>query len=198
MLQIKLHDILWQTKNAGASPDNNLRTELYFAGCQKALSGSPCPDCFNPSLWDNAKHIPHDVTEIVNVLDMHNIPKYVTIVGGEPTDQLDGLIELINTLHQHGYETIVFSWRSPAWILHHIPVDTVQKAAYFVCGPYDKRCRIYDTSKDDGIHNVIGSDNQIILTIRDKHPLNISVSELLKIEYKDSQINFVRKDGSYV
>jgi hypothetical protein len=184
MATIKLHDILWQTKNAGASPDDNRRTELYFAGCLKALSGHPCPNCFNPALWDSSKHIPHKVDEIVNVLDMHKIPKHITIVGGEPTDQIEGLIELIPLLKQHGYETILFSWHDPRWIYNHLGVDVLNSLSYVVCGPYDETRRIYDTSKDDGIHNVIGSDNQIIFAKWDKnHFHEYPVSELEKIEY---------------
>ena len=184
MAQIKLHDILWQTKNGGASPDDNRRTELYFAGCQKALSGNPCKNCFNPTLWDNRLHIPHDVTEIVDVLDMHHIPKHITLVGGEPTDQLDGLKELIPLLKRRGYETILFSWRDPDWIVSHLGYDILNDLSYVVCGPYDETRRIYDTSKDDGIHNVIGSDNQILLAKWDKnHFHRYPVSELERIEY---------------
>lgn len=164
MSQIKLHDILWQTKNAGASPDDNRRTELYFAGCRKALSGNPCKNCFNPTLWDSSQHIPHDVREIVDVLDMHHIPKHITIVGGEPTDQMEGLKELLPLLRGHGYETILFTWHDPGWIRKELGEKLILSTlSYVVCGPYEEENRIYDTSKDDGIHNVIGSDNQIIL-----------------------------------
>lgn len=195
MAQIKLHDILWRTKNAGASPDNNRRTELYFAGCQKALSGNPCKNCFNPTLWNSKYHIPHDVEEIVWALDLHNIPKHITIVGGEPTDQLEGLKELIPLLKKHGYETILFSWRDPEWIMMNLGNDVLSHLSYVVCGPYEEAHRIYDTSKDDGLHNVIGSDNQIILQCSDTtSPITISVSKLDRIEYP----YFVLKDGTKV
>ena len=187
MATIKLHDILWRTKNAGASPDDNRRTELYFAGCRKALSGHPCKNCFNPTLWDSSHHIPHDVTEIVDVLDMHNIPKHITIVGGEPTDQLDGLKELIPLLKIRGYETILFSWRGPSYIEHLLGQQTIlDNLSYVVCGPYMEEYRIYDTSKDDGIHNVIGSSNQTLL-LRDPNKFNalgrIPVEDIEKAVY---------------
>lgn len=184
MAQIKLHDILWQTKNAGASPDDNRRTELYFAGCRKALSGDPCKNCFNPALWDSRTKIPHEVTKIVDVLDMHKIPKHITIVGGEPTDQLEGLKELIPLLKQRGYETILFSWHAPDWIIEQLGYGILNDLSYVVCGPYEETRRIYDTSKDDGIHNVIGSDNQIILAKWDKdHFHEYPVSALARIDY---------------
>lgn len=196
MATIKLHDILWQTKNGGASPNDNRRTELYFAGCQKALSGNPCKNCFNPKLWDSKFHIPHDVREIVDVLDMHNIPKYITIVGGEPTDQIDGLKELIPLLKQKEYETILFSWHDPEWIIQKLGYEILKNLSYVVCGPYEEEHRIYDTSKDDGIHNVIGSDNQIILRYdTSMRPLLIKVSDLQAIRYdKDNKPIFVYKE----
>ena len=186
MATIKLHDILWRTKNAGASPDDNRRTELYFAGCQKALSGNPCKNCFNPSLWDNSKHIPHDVKEIVDVLDRHKIPKYITIVGGEPTDQPDGLRELIPLLKQHGYETILFTWHSPNWFIENMGNEILKDLAYVVCGPYEEEYRIYDTTKDDGVHNVIGSDNQVLLFLSENDRYLCSVSLLSAIQYDEN------------
>ena len=197
MTTIKLHDILWRTKNAGASPDDNRRTELYFAGCRKALSGNPCKNCFNPTLWDSSKHIPHTVTEIVDALDRHNIPKYITIVGGEPTDQLDGLRELIPLLKKHGYETVLFSWHDPEWIVWALGDNALKDLAYVVCGPYEEAHRIYDTSKDDGIHNVIGSDNQIILYPKsDVTFKTIPVSQLDAIRYETGKLRFVRRNKS--
>jgi organic radical activating enzyme len=193
MAQIKLHDILWETKNGGASPCDNRRTELYFAGCQKALSGNACKNCFNPALWDNKNHIPHDVKEIVDVLDMHHIPKYVTIVGGEPTDQLEGLKELIIMLHERGYEVILFSWHDPKWIKNKLGYKLLSKISYAVCGPYVESLRIYDTSKDNGINNVIGSSNQIIFRV-EKDTIELTKVEFLdKIVYENNKPKFIRK-----
>lgn len=200
MAVIKLHDILWQVKNGGASPDDNRRTELYFAGCRKALSGNPCKNCFNPTLWDNKNHIPHDVKEIVDVLDHHNVPKYITIVGGEPTDQEEGLKELINILQKRGYEAILFTWHDTEYLIRHFGMELFDKIAYVVCGPYDETCRIYDTSKDDGVHNVIGSANQVIAKFSnngwDDGIATLQVGKLDRIEYKDGAPQFVLKDGS--
>lgn len=162
MNSVKLFDILWRVKNAGPSPDNNLRTELYFAGCQRALSGNPCKNCFNPKLWNSSKNIPINPVDIVNNLDRQNIPKYITIVGGEPTDQLEGLVDLISVLKERGYHIMLFTWRSYKWLKEEIGNINLKKIDILVTEPYDETMRIYDTSKDDGIHNVIGSGNQEI------------------------------------
>lgn len=197
MATIKLHDILWRTKNGGASPDDNRRTELYFAGCRKALSGNPCKNCFNPTLWDNRNHIPHETKEIVDVLDLHKIPKHITIVGGEPTDQEEGLKELVPLLAERGYEVVLFTWHDAAYLIRYFGFDLFKQLAYAVCGPYDETCRIYDVSKDDGIHNVIGSANQVIAKFTDDGSIKtIPVGKLDQIRYEDGKPKFVLKDGS--
>ena len=195
MATVKLFDVLWRTKNAGASPDDNRRTELYFAGCRKALSGYPCKNCFNPALWDDTYNIPHDTTEIVDALDRHHIPKYVTIVGGEPTDQKEGLVELIDELYRRGYETVLFTWHDVFWIRMNIGIDTLKKIAYAVCGPYVEEERIYDTSRDDGVHNVIGSGNQVIIRYTGKGFFqSFRVSTLDRVAYKDGNPVFIKKE----
>ena len=41
-----------QSTTAGLSPNEDKRTEVFLAGCRMALSGHPCPGCFNVDLWD--------------------------------------------------------------------------------------------------------------------------------------------------
>lgn len=160
MSSIKLFDILWRNKNAGPSPDHGLRTELYFAGCKKALSGNPCKNCFNPLLWDSRPNIEHTCEDIVNKIDMHDVPKFITIVGGEPTDQLDGLKELSKRLKDHGYNIVLFSWHDVDWFKSMFTSNELNNFDLIVTGPYDETERIYDTSATDGIRNSIGSGNQ--------------------------------------
>lgn len=177
---IKIFDILWQTKGAGPSPDNNRRTEIYFAGCKMAKNGNPCPGCFNPDLWDDSSCIPRLPSEIFDVINKTNVPKYITIVGGEPTDQLSGLIELAKLLKNNKYHIMLFTRREKQWILNHISNEDIKLFDIIVTGPYKKECRIYDSSKDDGIHNVIGSANQTIwLTRNDTTYLAGDVSQLI-------------------
>lgn len=187
MNSVKLYDILWRVKNAGPSPDDNRRTELYFAGCKKALSGNPCPNCFNPDLWDGSKNYPLNPTDIVDNLDRQNIPKYITIVGGEPTDQIDGLVDLVTVLHDRGYHIMLFTWRSYDWLKEQIGLINLKKINIIVTEPYVEKFRIYDTSKDDGLHNVIGSGNQEIYIYRNGKTEKYLAGEIkyLKLEYNN-------------
>jgi anaerobic ribonucleoside-triphosphate reductase activating protein len=67
---------------------------IYFAGCSIR-----CPGCQNEGLWDrdeSQKTTTEDVFEslIVNI----EIADYVCILGGEPTDQWDALIDLLRKI----------------------------------------------------------------------------------------------------
>ena len=196
MNYIKLYDILWQTKNAGPSPDNNRRTEIYFAGCMKARQGNPCKNCFNPKLWFNDNNINLAPEAVVDDLDKHNIPKYVTIVGGEPTDQIDGLVDLITILKSRGYHIMLFTWHTYDWIVKEMGYVNLRKIDILVTEPYLEEERIYNASLNDGIHNAIGSGNQEIIVNRgnnnfDRHfardvkELKLDYSNILKVVMKE-------------
>ena len=111
-MKIKIFDIKWSTKTAGPSPYNNERTELFFFGCKKALEGNPCIGCFNPDLWDCSKAI-YDYTpeEIAFKIKEYAPNKYITIGGGEPTDQIDGLIELTRLLKAMDFNIMVYTYK---------------------------------------------------------------------------------------
>lgn len=176
---IRLFDVLWEVKNAGPSPVDNRRTELYFGGCKRAMEGNACPDCFNPLLWNGDVCRPRTPESVVQSLNANHIPKYVTIVGGEPTDQLEGLKELGRILKEHGYHIMLFSWRSVEWMKENLGADIIN-FDIIVTDPYVKSERIYSTEIDDGIHNVIGSGNQrIFLPIKDIFYYARDVKELI-------------------
>ena len=168
---IKLFDVKWATRSGGPSPDDNNRTEIYFMGCKKAAAGNACDGCYNPTLWESrlgAKtYTPLEIAEQVEKFAPN---KFVTIVGGEPTDQLEGLSELCRLLKEKGFHIIVFSWKT----LEHMFTDNngwtyaklLQNIDILVDGEYDKHQRIYQEDADDGFLNTIGSANQTIWDIR--------------------------------
>ena len=160
--EIAMFDVRYDIDTAGPSPNNNLRTELYFAGCNKALSAEgPCKGCFNPLLWYRERGLVKSPQEFLDCLNSHNIRKFITIVGGEPTDQLEGLIEFGKLAKADGYHIILFSWHSKEWLEEKMG-DGVLRADIIVPGEYRASERIYDENLKGGIHNVVGSGNQLI------------------------------------
>lgn len=106
-MNINLYDYRINIRTAGPSVQDNLRSELYFAGCRKAEEGDPCRGCFNYELWQREQGSQISIQAIVDRLEDMCSVKSVTIVGGEPTDQLEGLIELCKLLKKYNYHILV-------------------------------------------------------------------------------------------
>lgn len=183
--QIKMFDIRYRIKNAGPSPDDNRRTELYFAGCEKAASGSPCKNCFNSMLWQPENVLKKTPDEILVCLERHNIPKFLTLVGGEPTDQLEGLLEFGRLAKEKGYHIILFSWHDKNWLEKNLK-DGVHNFDIIVPGEYQEKQRIYDEDKDDGLHNAVGSANQSVWITAHDTAISACIISSLKMTQEDS------------
>lgn len=172
MARIKLFDIRWVSHTAGPSPvknefGSNCRVELFFIGCKKAVAGNPCPGCFNPALWKDIGNKSYDPKEMAQHLNAVTQLRHITIVGGEPLDQSEGLLELCEELR--GWHKIVFTH----YRLEDIPLDKQSLKRFLnnidilIDGEYDPTMRIYNESLNDGLHNAVGSANQVIWDIRD-------------------------------
>ena len=200
MVNIAVFDIRYEIKNAGPSPHDNRRTELYFAGCDKAASGNPCKNCFNPMIWQRDKALVKSAQDFLDCLNKHNIPRFITLVGGEPTDQLDGLVEFGRLAKADGYHIILFSWHDVEWLKAKLG-DAVCYFDIIIPGEYLESRRIYDESKDDGLHNMIGSDNQYIWLPKegelakpaDLSSLALNKERVLEVTYSDGSKKYFQQ-----
>jgi organic radical activating enzyme len=179
-----IYDIKWETKTAGPSPLEGNRMELFTFGCKRAAEGNPCAGCFNSALWDSSKaeksYTPQEIADNIKKWAKH---KYITIGGGEPTDQMEDLIELCRILKGYGFHIMVYTWRELAQSLPK-PMDSfpgpigIAEARDFAAGlNFEKLLNnidmlvdgqfkaeecLYDGDKEDGTFNSVGSANQII------------------------------------
>lgn len=168
MSSIRLFDVKWSTTSAGPSPDHNRRTELFFMGCKIAAAGKPCEGCFNPALW----HVAPDVTvrlpqDVAKQVQRFSPNKFITIVGGEPTDQLEGLTSLCKLLKEDGFHILLFTHHTLSYmsirpqfhpLLYYIDV--------LIDGKYIRDKHIYNKDAGDGLHDAIGSANQTIWDLK--------------------------------
>ena len=99
MTVINLHSILWKSKANGPG----LRTVLWFQGCSLGCTG-----CFNPLMH------PFDPVNLYNPTDLaHQIiiqsadADGITISGGEPLQQREGLLELIEVISRESNLSII-------------------------------------------------------------------------------------------
>ena len=96
---IRLFDINWKCKTAGPSPINNERIEVFLLGCKKAAIGHPCPGCFNSITWnDSIAEYSWNPEELADKIANYTTNRYITIGGGEPTDQIKYLIPFAENL----------------------------------------------------------------------------------------------------
>jgi len=213
--QLKLFDVKWVSHTGGPSPyDNNARTELFLMGCKKARLGIPCKGCFNQELWaDIADARLLNPESMANHIAKFAPNKFITIVGGEPLDQIGGLADLCFFLKQKGFHVLVFT--------HFVLNDILLNAGIFeepnaytkflknidvlVDGEYDEAERIYDEEKPDGLHNAVGSGNQIIWDFHEYNKGNrdtvegIPARHLLSLAVtKDGELHYLLKDEDYV
>lgn len=177
---MKIFSVNWEATTAGPSPDNNKRTEIFLYGCKKAKQGNECKGCFNKELQDESNCIKnYTVDEMVETIKKFSPNRYITIGGGEPTDQLEDLVPLCYELKRLGYNIIVYTWRSLKAIQNNddegVPcdMDLLSKLLYkidiLIDGEFHIDECIYDINSEDGLTNSVGSKNQIIWDIKNYH-----------------------------
>lgn len=157
---MKLFDIRYDVLTAGPGR----RTEVYFGGCSKALSGHPCRGCFNTKLWSGETS--RDVTplELAAEVIRKTPDKRVSFCGGEPTDQLEGLIQTCRTLKAAGFHILVYSYHTyDDMLLDPAYAPLFETIDILVDGAYDDTRRIYATASTDWVRRSVGSANQQII-----------------------------------
>lgn len=170
-----LMDCNWAVKTAGPSPYDNNRTELFLLGCRKAKQGNPCKGCFNSITWDNSKaQWSHDIKLMAQHINNNAPNKYITIGGGEPTDQIDNLILLCEELKKYDFHIMVYTWREINKAINNdcqgIFIENIKEkflklihtVDIIVDGEYKQEERLWNGSKEDGFISSIGSGNQMI------------------------------------
>lgn len=81
-----------------------IRNVVFFQGCTRH-----CPGCHNPGTWNPRKGLQMTVADLVAIIDKHTPLKKITISGGEPLLQIEGLLELVKSLRKLGYDIAVYT-----------------------------------------------------------------------------------------
>lgn len=99
---------------AGIDPDTcaegpHRRFALWLQGCTLA-----CPGCCNPELFDARGGTPHTVAALLEAIAAASRRiEGVTVVGGEPLQQLPALTELLAQVSARGLGVLVFTGYEP-------------------------------------------------------------------------------------
>lgn len=177
--EIKIYTVRFNSTTAGLSPVNNERIEIFFTGCKMAREGNPCQGCFNQELWQGDSYFVETAESICDETERTTDNRYITIVGGEPMDQVDGLTELCKELHNRNFHVVLITH----YLKDEIPQDILKNINMLIDGKYDASQRIFTTDTRPGVNNVIGSKNQKIYCNIDNAMVDISDVEDLKEYY---------------
>ena len=220
---LRIFDIKWRTDTAGPSPNNNERIEVFLLGCNKAMKGKACKGCFNSITWDKSKAEwswdPVEVADMINEgCDPNN--KYITIGGGEPTDQIEMLIPFVKRLKEHGFHIMMYTWRDLKHELdlvlnHHMTAYygtlSTEKLAFarnmwklthhldiIVDGEYKQEERLYQQELGDGMLSSIGSGNQRVWDIKAMNEGDIVISRYAMRDLAGLYVKPDTKDLVYI
>lgn len=98
---------------------------IVFSGCS-----IKCKGCHNPELWDPKGGNLVDVDHIISKINAHPIADYVVFWGGEPTDQMEFLINICQKTN--GKRMALYTGRE----FEVLPKKLTQYLDLIICGPY--------------------------------------------------------------
>ncbi|MFH1643654.1 MAG: 4Fe-4S cluster-binding domain-containing protein [bacterium] len=98
---------------------------IYFSGCSIR-----CKNCQNKELWDKKNGTLTETTQLIKKIDTHPLAEYVVFLGGEPTDQIDFLIDICKNIKNK--KIAVYSGRE----FEILPKKLLDQINLIVCGPY--------------------------------------------------------------
>lgn len=98
---IKVHKLMIVENEHLYGPGKRLL--LYLKGCS-----IHCEGCINKHLWSFEGGTPMNSTEILEICKKENLDG-ITIHGGEPLDQANGLYDVVKAIKHENYTSILFT-----------------------------------------------------------------------------------------
>ena len=98
---------------------------VYFSGCS-----IHCKGCQNKELWDKKSGKLTKTSKVIEQIDKHPLAEYVVFIGGEPTDQMDFLINICKNIKNK--KIAMYSGRE----FEVYPKELLESMDLIICGPY--------------------------------------------------------------
>jgi len=127
-LKLQLHSRLSTSRANGPG----LRSVIWVQGCTLA-----CPDCFNPST--------HDINDEVETVSVQELLDWVisngvdglTISGGEPFQQSEGVLELSRLVRLAGLNVVILTGFTQSQVQSRFSHDVLTSSVdVVIAGPY--------------------------------------------------------------
>lgn len=103
---------------------NKVAVAIYFAGCSIR-----CKGCQNSILWEKSSGNLTSMKEVLCKVQSNELADSIVFLGGEPTDQIEFLIELCK---QVSHFKAMYTGRE----FEDLPQELTDMLDMIVCGPY--------------------------------------------------------------
>ena len=127
-----------------------IRTVLFMQGCDLHCKGFQ-----NRSTWNIEKGKKVDIDELVNELTKKVFNKKITISGGEPLMQKEGLIELVTKLNDLGFDIALYTGHQK----EDVPSSLLDKVKYLKTGNFIQELKTT-------VKPFVGSENQVFEEVK--------------------------------
>ena len=209
---IRLFDINWKCKTAGPSPANNERVEVFLLGCKKAAEGHACPGCFNSITWnDSIAEYSWNPEELADKITNYTSNRYITIGGGEPTDQIENLIPFCKRLKKHGFNILMYTWKelkhndnsyefiqnifeSDHYLDVECPTELMKYIDIVIDGDFRIEEQLYIDDTYDGLYGSVGSGNQCIWDIKNNRKEYMRNLKGIKLDNNNNLIYIMKEE----
>lgn len=138
---------------------------IYGPGCRFVIwvqgCSLHCKGCWNSDMWSFEKKTDYSTAELVKKISSEDV-EGVTILGGEPLDQLSDVYNLCSKCQQLGLSTMVFTGYELSEINNTDKSIIKNVSDILIVGRYDESLRTID-------NQWIGSTNQQILFLTERY-----------------------------
>ena len=134
---------------SSAADGPGIRSVLFFQGCSRG-----CPDCHNQNINNKEGGLLTSVEEMVSFLKKNCHNKKLTISGGEPLEQPEGLRCLMSALKDEGFDLCLYTGFDRKFV----PPEIIENLHYLKTGIFKKEA-VYPPKP------FVGSNNQIFTEI---------------------------------
>ena len=129
-MKIRIADII----NFRYEDGPGIRTTIFFQGCDIG-----CFNCQNKEIWNINGGKEYTVDELFEKIVSFRLPyKKITISGGEPMMQCEGLIQLIEKFYENNFEIGLYT----SFEIENIPEKILKKIKYLKTGKYIENMKV--------------------------------------------------------
>ena len=177
---MNIHRIVTKTKSEGPGS----RVAIWVQGCS-----IHCNDCMAKETWSTSPKQLLEVEELLSIIDSALDIEGITVLGGEPFDQVCELARLTDGIKSRDLSIIIFTGHTYEDLMSINDPDiakVLNNTDVLIDGPYVEEERSFERP-------LVGSNNQRFLFLSDRY--NLSDFKNNAIEIRISQDGIVQYNG---